>query len=176
MGDYSEATPLLKTFHHTHKSVHKFLSKPLLNWGSYLMNASQREHKANTPCPGIYCSFFTINFASFNVITIILPCHLNEQFYLVIWTNLSPQFIIWLPVLIALGISVGVVFQISEDRPEKLWLTESDWVLQARVLRQTYVIGVFVIVCSLRISKFDFLLLFFISWILCYIHEFLTHG
>lgn len=45
---------------------------------------------------------------------------------------------IFVPLFIAAGLSVGSMMMVREERPEKLWLLQDDWVLQDRLYRQTH--------------------------------------
>ncbi len=94
MDDESERSPLLATSKHTRISVHRFVSRPLLKWGSFLMNASPKMLHAA----------------------------------------------IFIPLIVAIGLSMGVINMTREERPEKLWLVSDDWVLQDRTYRQTYAV------------------------------------
>ena len=56
--------------------------------------------------------------------------------------NVGPwgmKVLVLLPLLVAVGITMGAIILNREERPEKLWLVEDDWVLKDRTYRQTYV-------------------------------------
>lgn len=54
--------------------------------------------------------------------------------------NMSPlalQLLVLLPLLVAVGITMGAIILNRDERPEKLWLLADDWVLQDREYRQS---------------------------------------
>ncbi len=67
-----------------------------------------------------------------------LACPLRKWGNYVVQARPGPfHAIVLVPIIIAIGVTLGAINMTREERPENLWLTPDDWVLQDRFYRQT---------------------------------------